>query len=75
MDVIISKTTVPLEQKKVSSSHKTLGCQKCIVSKEATQYITLREKSIYIINAVATGQFSAYQSWLAYMCLFIPSMT
>jgi hypothetical protein len=59
-----------LEQKEVSTSHKTLGTYKCIYGEEKEQFRILSDKSNQI-----SEQLNRKQSWLAYKCFYIPAMT
>jgi hypothetical protein len=63
-----------LDQTEVYESHKTLGAHKCIYGKEVDQYNILLEKSNKLIILAEKGQINRRQAWMAYSCLYIPSM-
>jgi hypothetical protein len=76
LEIILTTTekSTALEQKEVFDSHKTLGCYKCVIGNENTQFDVLIEKSNKIASQIETGQLNKRQARLAHSCCYIPSM-
>jgi hypothetical protein len=66
--------TVPLQQRKVSLSHKTLGTMKCIDGNESSHITYLEKKSTNLGNLVFNGQLKRRQARLAHNMIYIPSI-
>jgi hypothetical protein len=70
----LNKDSQPLEQREISTSHKTLGAYKCIDGNEDDHKKYLDKKSEDIGHLALNGQLNKRQAKMAYRSVYIPSM-